>query len=807
MIYNYLKIIFRQLFKNKAYAFLNIGGLAIGIMAVMLIMIYFRFEFSFDRDLRHSSQLFRVNLHSQSEGQVIERSTRTSPGIGSVIEREVAGVEALSRVVILGEVIAGYEKDYIREENIFLVDPQYIDFFDLNIKTGNSALLEDPLKVMISEVVALKVFGDENPLGKLLDINSTNFDGSVEFEVVGVYESLPANRHLQPEILISYATLHHFIGKEIDESFDWLNLYSYLKISENTSHAYIEDQINNVLQNHYGKQLASSGTDWKLFLQPIGEIHTTPDLVGEFAKGVDGRKLQYFLWIAAFVLLMVYLNSINIANSKALNRSKEIGVRKASGGNKQQLLFQFMLESAIINLLAVCVAGIVIHAFGKLWVQLMGLGLPEDVFSLSVLFIPLLALWVLGTLASGLYPAMVLTSFSPAHALKGTLKFKINTTFSRPLLVVQLVFCLLILSGIFTVYLQLDHMRGQKLGLSIQDKLVVRTPMLFVEDSGNYQSEISHHFNELTGVKNVGVTNEIPGNEVYWRSSEFYREGGEKSGEMYTMLHVGKKYFDLFDIEIRSGRGFNTTLDEGEEAIINEKAREALGFSDNQAAIGEKLIFGGRGSSQGVPIVGVVSNYRQQGVNVEVNPMVLNYSPGDLNYYVVDVEKGQMATTLPSIKATFQQLFPNSPFEYYFLDEHFDKQYKSEILFVRLFGLAAMVAILIAVMGILGVTSQLLAQRSKEVSIRKILGASFEDVFYLISKEYISWLGVCFVIGIPSSYYLFSNWLDTFIIKITLGWWFYLLPAAVVILIFSLATVFQTVKTALVNPAEILKNE
>ncbi|WP_114749777.1 ABC transporter permease [Pleomorphovibrio marinus] len=807
MLRNYLKILFRQLIKNKAYSFINIGGLAIGISAVLLILIYVQFEKSYDADLKLADRLYRVNLTSFSDGNLVESSSRTSPAMGSVFKEEVPAVSEFSRVVILGEVIAGHEEEFVREENIFLADAHFVDFFDLNLLRGSDERMQEPLKAMISDQISSKLFKETDPIGKMLEINSTNFDGTVAFEIIGLYESPPANRHLKPEIVISYASLYHFVGKEIDQSFDWLNLYTFLKLEGQQDISSLDEQLNAILQKNQGDKLKSTQTDWQVNLQPVNQIHNSTVYIGEYEQGVDGKKLHYFIWIAAFILLMVYLNSINIANAKAMNRTKEIGVRKVSGGSKYQLFFQFMMESLIVNFMAVILAGLIIGTIGSQLVERLNLDLPNATFSIQAYHPLLWSLWIFGTLVSGIYPAVILTSFSPANALKGTLKFKLKTAFARPLLISQLVFCLIILSGILTVYFQLNHMRAQNLGISLTDKIVVRSPMLFIEGSGNYQEQIQQHFGQLPGVKNVAASNEVPGNEVYWRSDQFFREGGTKNGTMYTMLNVGNHYFDVFGIGFKAGRDFNTALEQGQEAVINEKAREALGFQTNADAVGQKLMFTGFGEPRGVEIVGVIDDYRQQGVNVAVNPMVLNYSSGDLNYYIVEVERGQMAQVLPQLETLFQTHFPSSPFEYYFLDEHFEKQYKSEQQFVQIFGMAALVAIIIAVMGIFGVSTQLIIQRNKEVSIRKILGASFGNVFYLISKEYLTWLGICFAMGIPLSYHLFSGWLDNIITKIPLDWWFFTLPPLAVLVIFICATIFQTVKVSLVSPVETLKNE
>lgn len=808
MIRNYIKIAFRNILKNKVYSFINIGGLAIGLSAVLLISFYVYFEFSYDTDLKNSQQLYRLNLTSHTDGNLVVASSRTSPAMGSTFTRDISAVENFSRVTILGEAVVGNMDNFIREKDIFIVDENYFDFFNISIRSGSVNLIAEPLKVMLSEEIAVKIFQDSNVVGKTLSINSTNFDGTVDFEIAGTFEPLPANSHLRPQILISYASLHHFMGKEIDESFDWLNLYTYLKLSNSSDIAKVENEINALLQEKHGEKLKTSNSEWLLHLQPVTDIHTNLAYIGEYEQGVDGKKLKYFIWICVFVLVMIYMNSINISNAKAMNRVKEIGVRKVSGGSKKQLFFQFMLESFIINFLSIAIATIIIISLGQPLITLFDLNIPGSaLLDYNNLWV-LLGLWLFGTLASGLYPALILTSFSPSHALKGSLKYKFRSALARPLIIVQLVICLVILAGTLTVYFQVDHMRKQQLGISLDNKIGIRSPMLFTEGSGNYQKVIHQSLTSLNEVKDVAASNEIPGNEVYWRSNQFYKEGSEKNGAMFTMLNIGNHYFDVFEIKLKAGGYFNKDKEDGSEAIINEKARQALGFKDNESAVGKKLMFSGHGEAYGVYIVGVVDDYRQQGVNVAVNPTVLNYSSGDLNYHIVDIEKGaNIKQAVTKIEASFKSLFPTSPFEFYFLDEHFDKQYKSENQFAKLFTLASVISIIIAIMGILGVTTQLILQRNKEISIRKILGASYSHVFYIISKEFMIWLSICYLIGIPLSYLLMSGWLDNFLVRIDLGGWFFVLPGLVVALIFFLSIIFQATKTALLNPANTLKDE
>jgi len=803
MFKNYIKIFFRQLYKNKAYSIINIGGLAIGIAAVLFIATYVNFENSYDANLKDSERLYRINLTTYADGQKVEESARTSPAIGGIAKDDIPSVASMSRVVILGESILGYDNNFIRELQIFLTDPNYFDQFDLNLVQGKVKEMEKPLTLMISSTIAEKLFGDQNPVGETLGINSSNFDGSVDFKVVGVFESLAENRHLKPEVLVSYATLHHFIGSQIDQSYDWLNLYTYLKLNDKASQNAVADQLNESLSKNHGEQLKASGKDWQLALQPVQKIHTTTDYTGEYEAGIDGSKLKYFNWVAIFVLIMIYINSINISNTRAHNRVKEIGVRKVTGGSKKQLFVQFIFESFLINLLAMALAVVILIFVSPIIIEWFDLNIPQQFVSPINYFEILIALWVFGGFASGVYPALLLTSFAPAKILKGNFNFKLKQSLAKPLLVFQLICCLVIISGIITTYLQLGFMRNQDLGLALEDKLVVRSPMLFVDGSGNYQEQMRNAMTNLKGVKSVAAANEIPGNEIYWRSDEVFIKGKEKSGNVFTFLHVGDHYFDVFNINLLAGREFNTDLADGQEAIINEKALSILGFSEASDALGKEI----QVNMGAVPIVGVVEDYRQLGVNNNVDPAVLNYSPGDLNYYIIDVEQGEMATLLPQIESTYSQLFANSPFEYYFLDEHFDKQYKSEKQFAQLFSLAAIIAVIIAIMGIVGVTTQLMLQRNKEVSIRKIMGASFKDIILIISKEYVWWFTICFAIGIPTAYLLFSNWLNSFLVSIELGWWFFLFPGLMVMFIFIASTLYQSLRTALVNPAETLKNE
>ncbi|MFC3881744.1 ABC transporter permease [Algoriphagus namhaensis] len=803
MLQNYLKIFSRQLLANKVNSLANIGGLTIGIVAVLLIGIYLKFTLSFDGDLSQSEQIYRLNLTSSVGGDEMGKSARTSPAMGMHLAQDVSDIESFSRFVIMGEVIAGFDEDYIRELQIFLTDANYFDFYDLNLKAGTLQEINEPLTAYLSESTAQKIFQEVDPIGKTLKINSTNFDGTVDFQVAGVFENIPENRHLRPEILVSYATLNHFIGDEIDQSFDWLNQYTFLKVNESADLNLVTSAVNQSLQRHYGEQLKKTNTKWELDLQPVTDIHTNLDYAGEYTQGVDGQNLKYFIWIGVFVLLMVYLNSINIANTKAINRLREIGVRKVSGGSRSQLIIQFLFESLMINLMAIVLGWLIVFSFGGLINKSLDLGLSADSFAISSYWPWLLALWVGGTLASGFYPALLVSSYAPAKSLKGNLKIRLNHGLMRPFLVLQLVFCLVIISGVLTIYKQLGFMRSQHLGIELADKIVVRSPMLFVEGSGNYQEKMKSTIGSLAQVKGIAAANEIPGNEVYWRSDAIHIEGKERNGAMFSLLHVSTEYFELFNLDFLAGKIFNPKA-EGEEAIINQRALEALGFEDADAAIGKQLQTG-NGLAR---IAGVVENYYQEGVNSKVEPMILSYSPGDLNYYILDTEPTDRTDELiAEVGDVFRTNFPQSPFEYYFIDEHFDKQYKSEKQFVKIFGLASLVAIVVAIMGIFGVTSQFVLQKNKEISIRKILGATGAELLGLISGEYGIWLSACFLLGIPLSYFVFSGWLQEFPISVSLGWWFYLLPAFMVCLIFLSASAFQTLRAVLINPAALLKND
>ncbi|MCR9082070.1 MAG: ABC transporter permease [Cyclobacteriaceae bacterium] len=800
---NDLKIAWRNLLKSRVDTMINLGGLTIGFFAVFLIALYVNFSKSFDTDLPQTEQLYRVNLNSRISGKEMDKSARTAPAMGMIFKEDLAEVEEFSRVIIMGEVIAGQGDSFVREDQIFITDQAYFEFFDINLTQGSEEGMGQPLQVYLSERISKKIFGDKDPVGQNLDINSTNFDGTVEFEVAGVYQDLPTNRHLRPELMISYTTLHHFIGSEIDNSFDWLNQYTYLKLAPGANVESLTDQLNASLQAHHGEQLQASGTEWDVDLIAVNDIHNSLAYSGEYNQGVDGKKLSYFVWIGFFVLVMVYLNSINIATSKAQNRSKEIGVRKVSGSSRTQLIRLFLMESYLSHFIAIIVACFLIFGFGD-WVnQVLDLGLPIESLQLSNYIGWILSFWVLGSIISGIYPALLLTSFSAHKAIKGESKLSFRQAFGSPLLVVQLVFCLVILAGILTTYKQIDFMRSRDLGLELDNRIVVRSPMLFVDGSGNYQEKMKATIGALPEVQSIAAANEIPGNEIYWKTEDFHLEGKEKSGVMYSMLSVGEEYFKLFDLKILAGRQFNP-IGEGEEAIINQKALAGLGLDNPEDALGKSLI-SGRGEAR---IVGVVEDYYQEAVNSPLDPIVLNYSPGDLNYYILKVKSlDEVENLLQKFESSFQANFPQSPFEYFFLDEFFDKQYKAELQFQKLFALASLVAIFIAIMGIFGVTSQVLLSRLKEVSIRKILGASASSILIMISKDYLYWLGACFLLGIPLAYFLFSEWLQEFPVRIDLGWWFYTLPVLSILLIFFSTALVLTIRTVFVNPAKILKSE
>lgn len=798
-----VKLSLRQFKKAPAFSFVQTVGSAMGLVVALIIFLYARFELSYDKFHPGAESTYRVNLNVEKDGNTVSQSARTTPAFAGRL-KNFPEVEAVSRVVLLGEVIVGNERVHIREQNVLLTDSEHFQLFHYSILKGDEKkALAEPLSVMLSQTVAAKLFGDADPIGKTIEINSSNFDGTETFQVTAVFENEQTNTHLKPEILISYSTLYHFIGDRIDQSWDWHNLYTYVHLNKQADIGAVEGKFDEILRSEYGESLDKKQEQWNITLQPISAIHRTTLYTGEFEPGVSFINIQLLSAIGIFIVVILLANSINLTLSKSLRRAKEVGVRKVSGAFRFQLILQFLSESLLIHVMSAMVACVAIILFYPYISDYLGIQLMVDGKLMYHLLVPAISYIMLATLLSGFYPAVILSSHHPSKALRGIgEKVKAGFGIRKSLIAAQFVISIAAIVGTLAVSQQLKFMNSSDLGIDIKDKLVIRAPKVQEEGSDIHAEAFKNQLSMIPAINGVAGMNEVPGSEVYWKSDSYQRKGATSSA-VISWLTVDDHYFDLLRMPLAQGRPFNKRTDTYQSSVVlNETAVQAFGFDHAQQAIGGILEVGG----QEIRIVGVVSDFHQEGLQKKIEPTVFRFSANTLNYFVVDIPLND-SHALSQVEEVFVRNFPDSPYEYFFLDEHFNKQYQSEKLLGKIGFSLTIFSLVLAAVGLAGLSLQTISQRSKEIGIRKVMGANVRSLLVLLSKEYFVVLVVSAVISLPVSFVMTESWLNHFAFKADIGVSFFVIPLLVVFVIMSLSIGWQTLKATLVNPVSSLKYE
>lgn len=800
MLENYFKIAWRYLWKSKVFSLVNIAGLAIGLTASLLIFQYVNFELSYDQFHKHKNDTYRVYLNLYKNGALETQSARVSPAVASAFKKEFAAIDSYTRMVILGpDGVLTYGDNYTGESSILLADSAFFDVFSFPLLQGNKlTAFNDPFCVVITESKAKRLFKDEDPLGKNVVINAKNFDGtSFDFKVTGVIADFPENSHLKPGVLISYPTLFSFVGHRFDNSWQWNETYTYFRLQPNTNPEELQAHFP-ALVHRLNKQLEGSQMDWQYQLQPITDIHLKSNLQYEVSSNGNATYVYFLAAMGILILLVAYINFINLTTLKALQRGKEIGVRKVSGAFRRQLVIQIFFEALLLNGIAL-LAGIVLLQLGKPYFS--------NLFNVSLLPISKsnINLWIgLGTFilllvfGSGFYPAFILSRYEPAKVLKGNFsKGKSGTTLRKVLVAGQFGIALILIAVTLITWVQVRFMQQQGLGFNPEQVLVVQSPKAFDYGYGTNFSGFKNRVGNLAQVKNVSGSNAVPGQEIYWYNEQVTVNGEETSG-VYSMLVVAVGYFSQYNIPLVAGRLFFEESKDQDKWIINETALRLLGFEDADEAIGKRLNSG--------EIIGVVKDFHQESLKTMIKPTLFNCGQV-FNYYTVKIGTNNIANTLAEIKLVYAELFPGSPYNYFFLDEFFNRQYKSDQRFNILFGLFSGLAILITCLGLFGLSFYTVTHRTKEIGIRKVMGASEKNIVSLLSAGSVQLIFIASLPALPIAYLVMHKWLENYATRIDIEWWLLVIPIIILMLVSLLTVGIQTYKAAIKNPVEALRYE
>ena len=801
MLKNYFKTALRNLVKHKVFSLVNIFGLALGIAACLLILQHVRFERSYDVFHQKGDRIYRVQQNRYEEGKLSTAWAAGAAGIGPAVQAEVPEVEAYAKLNKRGGVLS-YKNEKFREEKIYAATDAFLTMFSYPVIKGKAAgALAEPNTAVLTASTAKKYFGSEDPIGKIISLNKEE-----DYKVTAVVEDMPANTHLKFEVLLSFITYIKLTSSDADIGFNWDGFYTYLLLKPGANVKAVEEKISKVAAKKNDPEGTSKFKTIDLTLQPLKDIHLTSNFMGEAEVNGNGKSVSFLLLIAIFIIVIAWINYINLSTARALERAKEVGVRKVMGSYRGQLIRQFLFESFVINFLAVILALLLVVISLPLFNSITGKAVSFSLLRDSGFWIALVSIFIGGTFLSGLYPAFVLSSFRPIEVLKGKLtRTRHGNALRQALVIFQFAASVALVVGTYSVYRQLKFMENQELGVQIDQTLVLRGPEVTDSTYANKLQAFKTEMLRMPGVQKMTASSDVPGNKIGWNAGGISLVGSDKTNQ-YRIIGVDDDFTEAYGLKVIKGRTFSRQFASDTSAVLfNEAAVASLGFATPEEALNKQINFWG----DVFTIVGVVANHHQESLREKYDSYIYRLDARNNNFFSLKVGAGvqNWESLIQNAEQKWGQFFPGNPFEYFFLDEHFGEQYKADRQFGRTFGLFAVLAIIVACLGLFGLVSFVTTQRTKEIGIRKISGAGVSNILLLLTKDFIKPILIAFAIAAPVTYYLLQQWLQDYAFKITISPWMFILPA-LVILVLALVTIStQTIKVASANPVKSLRTE
>ncbi|MBX3238594.1 MAG: ABC transporter permease [Chitinophagaceae bacterium] len=838
MFRSYLKVALRSLVKNRIYSFVNIIGLAIGMAACFFVLLYVYFESGYDRFHTNASRIYRVPISMTAirtdgdSGIPPDGHLATNhPAVGIAMKRDFPEVTSYTRMLnfsvfankyAVSSEQPGAERRVFNESRVFLVDSSFFNVFSFPLVKGNRQhCLAEPNTIVISQSVARKYFGNSDPLNQVLTLNGfvpwAN-KGVFPFKVTGVFEDVPENSHIKFDMLISFET---FPYDWLTNNWAWPEFYNYVLLAPGTDVKKLEAKFPDFIEKYLGTSMKQFNFRADFHLQPITDIHLKSRYQMEAEVNGSEREVYFLSVIGIFILLIAWINYVNISTAKSMERAKEVGVRKVAGAKKPQLIVQFLLESFIINTLALAASLVIIAACMPFFARLVGKNIGMGYFwsgpaSQPMFWVAAVGLFVAGAFLVGAYPAFVLSSFKPVRVLKGLIiKSSSGISLRRVLVSFQFFLSIMLIAATLVVFIQLRFMRNGDLGYTKDQVMIIKAPA--VTDStlsmrhGFFKSETS----KMSFVNNVAVTSDIPGEVIRYQNHVWQATKDKQSGFMTSLMEIDQDFLGTYKIELLAGRNFLASDSSNlfipgrfHNVLINEKTSALLGFKSPEDAVNKDIIFAFAVGTVPARVLGVVKNYHQRSLKEEYDP-ILYFFPSwtGWKYMSVNLNTDHLYNHLSIVESAYKQAFPGNPFEYFFQDDFFNRQYQADQRLGDVFGVFTFLAILVAILGLLGLSGFVIRLRVKEIGIRKVLGASIPGILVLISKDFVKLVCFATAIAIPVVYWAADNWLNNFAFHIGLSWYIFMIPPLVLLLIVLFTVCLQSLKAALLNPGKSLRTE
>lgn len=793
MLFNYLKIAFRNIHRHTSYSLINILGLALGVSCCILIFTLVTYHLSFDNFHSDSDRIYRI-VTEQHRDQLSYTSSVPNP-LGKVFREDYAFSEKVGRICTFDELIIsfdqGKERQKFKEREVAFAETEFFEIFNYPLAVGNfQTALQKPNTAIITEKMAKKYFGDENPVGKTIRLEE-----NLEFEITGVLHNLPENSDRKTEIYLAYGSLkdyNEWFGS--DDSWGGISsqMQCFVKLNPNVTVSEVEA----VFPAYVKKFRPTSKNIHHYKLQPLNDIHFNAQYNGTMEK----RNLWILSSIGLFLLLTACVNFVNLATAQAINRSKEVGVRKVLGGLRKQLFWQFVLETSIITSLAIVLGLAIAYAVLPLVGELFNSTLYINLFTDWQLPLFLLSLVILITFISGSYPGLILAGFKPVSALKGKIShlslggFKIR----RTLIVTQFSISQVLLVALIVIIYQMKYAKQSDLGFN-KDAIV----MIPIGSADEKMKTLKNQLAQISGVEKISTCFSAPSSSFGWRTSLLFDNRSEEEAFSISFRGADEDYLKTFDLPLVAGRNLLPS-DTTREFLVNETFAKKLNFSSPEQILGANMMAGGdlRGE-----IVGVVKDFHDHSFHGEIKPVFISSESKNYNFYAVKVSLVNLPQTLAALDKTWSQQYPEKIFEYTFLDEQIEEFYQTEDMMLRLIQGFSLIAIFIGCMGLYGMVSFMANQKTKEIGIRKVLGSNVSQILWIFGKEFAILIGFAFLLAAPFSWWLMNQWLQNFTYHINMGGWIFALALGITSIIALLTVGYQSLRAAFMNPVRSLRTE
>ncbi len=810
MLTNYFKTAFRSLWRNRQFTFINIAGLTLGIAVFLFIMQYVAFEWGANRFNKNYNAMYRVNVRYK-EGNT---AYVLPPGFAPIIKQQFPEIVNYTRVADgVADGVITYNGDHssdnqvIRQDNTKYVDGSFLTLFSFPIVSGNASLSQ-PRTLALSETVSHKLFGSADAVGKTLMVS--NQFGNTPYTVNAVYR-LPQESDVKADVLLSLQTLASAASRNGNDWADpngtdngFTSIYLHLRNDANAALL-----SGNITQFVRSINPASKKDQDVVYLQPFSELHLAPSFTYPYQTYGNLLLVVVFACIAVLILLIAWLNYINLSTAQALSRAKEVGVRKVLGASRTQLMFQHLTETFLLTTAGTLLALLLVTALQPVFNGFTGAQLSLSVLNNGIFWLAVLMMIVIGSLLSGSYVAFILTSFEPSNTIrsKGNISVK-GLSVRKALVIFQFTASIVFIIATAVLYSQLQFMKNESLGMNLNQLLVIQGPTVSSEDQAEKNGSFKNSLSQLPFVKKQTASNNVPG-----VGYNFFANGISKitatdadKKKMYSMFICDQNFFDTYGISFAQGNAFSKSDAERSwnnvrKVIINETAARQLGFDPKKNLAGEKINWGSP-----FEIIGVVKDYHHLSLKEPVQP-TLYLGSVSFGFFTIQTNTKNMQSKMATLKDLYAKTFPGNPFDYFFADEKYDEQYRTDQQLGKVFIASALVAIFIACLGLFGLAAFSARQRIKEIGIRKVLGASVANITALLSKDFIKLVLIAIVIACPLAYWAMHQWLQNFAYRTDIGVWIFLVSGILAVVIALITISFQSIKAAIANPVKSLRTE